>query len=225
MKKLFISDLHLGSPLFKKEYQITQLFNCSNYKEIYILGDVIDTWEDDLNNITEQYRRLIIAINHSPAKVFILKGNHDPSVEKLKFIFHSCEVTNKIEIYLGDKKVIMVHGDEFDDAIIKYSWVAKMWFPLHWLLERFGINIKGYLRELFHSIAKKKDNKHYNDIITEIEKRAVEKYKDYSVIIMGHTHLAKMVYTSTPIYLNAGSMLVDPSCIEYDNGVFTKREI
>lgn len=225
MKKLFISDLHLGSPLFRKGYQLIQLFNCSNYKEIYIIGDVIDTWEDSVDNIIEQHRLLILAINNSPAKVFIIRGNHDPDINKLKFIFHSCEVVDRMEVNFGDTKVIMIHGDEFDDVVIKYSWVAKIWFPFHWILERFGINIKGYLRELFHSISKKKDHKHYNDIITEIEKRAVKKYKAYSIIIMGHTHLAKMVYTSTPIYLNTGSMLIDSSCIEYDNGIFTKREL
>jgi len=225
MKKLFISDFHLGSPLFKKEKQIIQLFNCNDYKEIYILGDIIDTWEDDLNNITEQYRLLIIAINNSPAKVFIIKGNHDPDIQKLKFIFHSCEVVDKIEIELNDTKVIMIHGDEFDDVIIKYMWVAKLWFPFHWLLERIGINIKGYLRELFHSISMKKDHKYYNDIVTETEERAVKKYKDYSILIMGHTHLSKRVYISKPIYINTGSLIHDPCCIEYDNGIFTKKEL
>ena len=100
-----------------------------------------------------------------------------------------------------------------------------MWFPIHWFLERIGVNIKGYLRELFHSISAKKQHKHYNDIVSDIEKEAVKKYSDYSILIMGHTHLSKRVYISKPIYINTGSLIHDPCCIEYDNGIFTKKEL
>jgi len=225
MKKLFISDFHLGSPLFSKERQVAQLFNCSNYKEIYIIGDVIDTWENDVSKIVKQYDSLIRTINNSPAKILIIKGNHDPDIDKLKFIFHSCEVVVNKEISLDGKKVILVHGDEFDDIVIKYLWITKLWFPIHWFLERIGVNIKGYLRELFHSISAKKQHKHYNDIVSDIEKEAVKKYSDYSIVIMGHTHLSKLVYTSKPMYINTGSLIHDPCCIEYDNGIFTKKEL
>jgi len=225
MKKLFISDFHLGSPLFLKERQTTQLFNCSNYKEIYIIGDIIDTWENDVSKIIKQYDSLIRIINNSPAKVSIIQGNHDPSIDKLKFIFHSCDVVVNKEIDLDGKKVIMIHGDEFDAVVVKYLWMTKLWFPIHWVLERMGINVKGYLRELFHSISAKKQHKHYNDIVSAVEREAVKKYSDYDIIIMGHTHLSKLVYTSKPIYINTGSLIHDPCCIEYDNGIFTKREI
>jgi len=225
VKKLFISDFHLGSPLFSKERKVAQLFNCSNYKEIYIIGDIIDTWENDISKISKQYDSLIRIINNSPAKVCVIQGNHDPDIDKLKFIFHNCEVVVNKEISLDGKKAMLVHGDEFDDVVIKYLWLAKVWFPIHWVLERVGINVKGFLRDLFHSISKKKQHKHYNDIISDIEKAAVKKYSDYSIIIMGHTHLSKFVYTSIPTYINTGSLLNDPCCVEYNNGIFTKKEL
>jgi len=225
MKILFISDFHLGSPLFSKEYEVTQLFKCSDYKEIYIVGDVIDTWEGDVKEIAKKYDALIRYINNAIGKVYIIKGNHDPDIQKLKFIFHSCEVVFNKEINLDGKRVIIIHGSEFDDIIIKYSWMAKLFFPVHWVLERIGINVKGFLRELFHSVSKKIQDKHYNDIISDIEKTAVKKYSNYSILIMGHTHLPKVVYTSKPMYINTGSLVHDPCYIEYDNGIFTKKEL
>lgn len=223
--KLFLSDLHLGSPLFDKENEIKQLFNCNKYDEVFIIGDIIDTWENSVKTITLKYESLIQSINTSVAKVYIIKGNHDPKIIDLKRIFYKCHVLDNKELNLNGKKTLLIHGHEFDGVMVKYLGINKLLFPIQWLCERLNLNISNWLNTTYHSVAAKISDKHYNDIVLEIEKRVIEKYKDYDILIMGHTHLEKFVYTYKPVYINTGSLIHDPSYLEYDSGIFVRRRL
>jgi len=95
--------------------------------------------------------------------VVIIKGNHDPSLQSLESIFPGKQVLMEYEFYIGDEAGIVVHGDGFDSMITKYSWLTRVFSPIHWVLERFGINIKAFFRELFYSIANKRDKDYYKE--------------------------------------------------------------
>ncbi len=43
MKILFLSDLHLGSPLFRRKAEILNILK-DEYDKIIVVGDLLDVW-------------------------------------------------------------------------------------------------------------------------------------------------------------------------------------
>ena len=146
--KLILSDLHLGSPLFTKSKEVIDLLKFEQYDEIIINGDTIDTWENDWVTIVADNNQLIKLLNSLNTKVTIIHGNHDPKIAILQSVFSNCNVVNKYVLEIGDKLAIVVHGDEFDNIIRNYLWISRLTYYIHWLFERFGINIKSIVRNV-----------------------------------------------------------------------------
>lgn len=226
MKVLFLSDLHLGSPLFESDSRNTiSVLLDNDYDRVFIVGDIIDAWEDDLTDIGLKYKDLIEKINNLE-NVVIIQGNHDPSLAALQNFFPAKEVVMEYEFHDGEKSMIIVHGDEFDKLVIKYSWAAKILFPIHWLFERVGLNLKGFFRTLFYSLSAKRDKDYYNDLVLDVEIELVKKYKDFfDCIIVGHSHFPKKVEGDGFIYVNCGDWTYNKSYVEYENGEFRLIEL
>lgn len=226
MKILFLSDLHLGSPLFDSESEsIIMALLDGNYDKIFIVGDTIDSWEEKLTTIRLSYVNLFAKLNNLD-NVIIIKGNHDPSLSELQNFFPFKEVTDDYVIYDSNKSMIIMHGDEFDNLVRKYSWFAKIIFPIHWFFERFGLNLKGFFRTTLYSISAKRQKKYYNDLVLDMEKGLVNKYKElYDCIVVGHTHFPKKVTGDNFVYVNCGDWIHNKSYVEYEGGKFRLTEL
>jgi UDP-2,3-diacylglucosamine pyrophosphatase LpxH len=223
MRILFMSDFHLGSPLFNPKDEVISLLNSHAYDHIFLIGDIIDEWEGDITYTTIENDKLLDEINKFN-NITIIKGNHDPSIKIMETIFPNKLIVDKYEYIIDGKKAIMVHGDEFDFMVTKYSWLAKLFFPLHWLLERFGLNLKGFLRDLYCSLANKRDKKYFNKLLLSVETELVNKYGDeYDYIIVGHTHMPKVVNLPNCKYINCGDWIHNRTHVLYENGLFILR--
>ena len=111
----------------------------------------------------------------------------------------------------------MFHGDEFDYKITKHITLSRFLFPIQWIIERLGFNLNGFLRNLYHSMAQKIGHKNYNDLVMDVEHEVVSRYKDYDIIIMGHTHKGKLVNVNNSMYyINTGSFVNRPCYVEFD---------
>ena len=222
VKRLFLSDLHLGSPLFKKEDEVISLVNAQEYDEIYILGDLFDTWEVFMCYITKKYKNLIKVLNDKGDKIVVIKCNHDPSLDKLKRILYNCTVIEGLyTTNFGDKSVVMAHGDEFDPD---YWWTITF-FPIHWFLQRLGFNIKAWIRSVVYKREAEKLGVSLDGIVVEAERKLVEKYGEYNILIFGHSHQSKIVKDGSFTAVNIGSVLHDPVVYEFESDEFIKREI
>jgi len=218
--ELYMSDLHLGSPLFKSKQDVLNLLS-QNFEKVIILGDLFDIWEDSFDDILDKNNEIILKIQQL-SNVIIVKGNHDPDIKKLKEVFPNANVCKEY----GFGNTVFIHGYEFDIIVTKYSWTAKILFPIHWVLERFNINIKNWLVRLFHSISVKKDKKYYNSLVLDIEKAAVKKYREkFNTIIMGHTHLPKHLTTDSITYINLGDFLYHKTYCINDNNKYVLHSL
>ena len=225
MKTLILSDIHMGSPLFNSQHKILDLLS-DTYKDIFLIGDIIDIWEQNLNKTLEYYDPLISAINQKAKEcpVTIIKGNHDPDFLTLKRIFKQCIVKEQYA-YIPEKKIMLMHGDEFDYFINDYSCLASFLYKIHQFVSKyFEFNLREHFRYLFYSIASKKDKNYFKDLVLRIEKETIKKYgSDYKTIIMGHTHLPKITFypETGPIwrnrYVNCGDWVFNNSYVIYCN--------
>jgi len=216
MRTLILSDLHLGSPLFCSKNVISSIIK-EPYKEIFILGDVIDVWEEKVETIKKEYRDLINVINERAIDIdiTIVKGNHDPDGYILKDIFPNCIIKTKCA-YM-DNGTILIHGNENDHFIRDFSWVANVFYKLYKCLSRIGINIREPFRDLFYSIASKRGKNYFNDLVLKVEKETCDNYKRaYKNIVMGHTHLPKVVIAKDFRYVNCGDWIHNMSYVIYD---------
>lgn len=211
--KVFMSDLHIGSPLFKSYDLVLELYNDPKVEEIYILGDLFDTWEKNAFSSVRKSRYLIDVINNSGKTKAVIKGNHDPNLWIMKEILKDVYVTLSHSIYLFDKKTLLIHGDEFDRLID----VSKIWFPIHYTLQRVGLNIKATARNAYHYISRIKKRQPYNSIVFRTEEKIVDYYgPEYDIIISGHTHMPKLIQLSNCFYVNCGSLVYKPTYVVVD---------
>lgn len=212
--KLILSDLHLGSPLFTSEHMINNLLSSSRYSSILLLGDIFDIWENNLEDILKKYHHIIRTINiiSNEKEVVYIVGNHDPTPIDIKSILKDVKVLNNYKF----DDCIAIHGHQYDSLINKYSSIANYLFYFQWIFERLGLDFQTIFRELYHSIKAKMKKKYYNNLILDIEQTAVESYSSYKHVLMGHTHVPKIVEGKTS-YINSGDWTHNYTYVEYNH--------
>jgi UDP-2,3-diacylglucosamine pyrophosphatase LpxH len=218
---LFLSDIHLGSNLFNLEDGLIELLN-NDYENIYILGDLIDTWEMSISEILYRYKRIINFIR-SKRRIEIILGNHDPEYEIMKEIFPKTKIyKEEHKIKINGYNIIMIHGDKFDSLLTPYLFIMNHILKYIYNItdKKLKKNFRDNLRNLYYKA--KYQNYTYN-IISNMERYTINYYRDklkYDVLIMGHTHLAKVVHTPFFKYMNCGCIIYNPCFLQYENEKF-----
>jgi UDP-2,3-diacylglucosamine pyrophosphatase LpxH len=216
MKHLFLSCIHLGSPLFKSEKAILNILD-GNYEKIYLVGDIWDTWEMSFTGILHNYASITerIYFLSQQIEIIFIKGNHDPEKEEIKSIFPHITITDKVEINRLSGKIMVVHGDEFDNIIVRTEILSKiLYYIFVWpILHTIGYDLREQFRYLFHSVAYRKNKEHYLKLVSSVEREAVKKHKK---VIMGHTHCPKIYTSNTIVYINPGDWIHNRTFVEYD---------
>ena len=177
MKRLIISDLHLGS-FYAKEAQLIQFFEeNADFDELILAGDIIDFII--IPTFTEQTAKLFEFVSNFSGKVIYIVGNHDIS-------FKSCVGTEIFDIKFvdawefeeNDKKFRIEHGDRYEKGIIHRRSLMNLISVIQDILERaFKWNLSAWWQNLF---TKKKKARKIWDILQWNE--------DADVFIMGHNH-------------------------------------
>ncbi len=214
MKDLYLSCIHIGSPLFKDVLPLTTLLQ-KNYRKVYLVGDIFDIWEMPWNSIRSSYGSIIQLIEKVSREkpVYYLIGNHDPPITTLESTFPKMEITHYIRAEMGGYKVSIKHGNDLDNYFIRSEWIAKpLYYSLVHPFTAAGLNIRDYLRNKLNNFLTDLQGKPYNSIVLDIEKKAVRKYR---YIIMGHTHVKKVIQKDI-WYINPGDWIFNRTYAEYD---------
>jgi len=215
MRYLFVSDLHLGSPLSKADSIMTELLMSKAYDKVFIVGDFLDVWEKPLSALVQEFNGLIKRLNSFGEKLVIVVGNHDPKGLEYSNLFPMAYVTTEYVKHIGDYSICIVHGDSFDDKIN----ITNKFFWIHWLFERIGINAKGILRSLLYE-----DNK--SILVSVVEDNAVKSLNTlFDCVIMGHTHLPKIVEFRDFTYVNTGSLVYTPTYVELNDNLLELKGV
>lgn len=122
---IFISDVHLGTNQCNVEY-ILKFFHDNTFNNVFLLGDIIDiealsykwNWKANHNTFIQK----ILKMSRHNVKVTYILGNHDRAFRQLienneEFSFGDIKLSNE-DVYttINNKKLILMHGDEFDGA-------------------------------------------------------------------------------------------------------------
>ncbi len=210
MKRLIISDLHIGS-YFSKEKDIIKLLENTNYDELILAGDIIDFIK--IPKFTEDSLKIFDLITNLNIPIIYIIGNHDIAFKnfnnKNSKNLHFTKCYNFID---NNKKIRIEHGDDYDSSLIKWEHIMNIICVIANLIERF------FNFDLTNYWEKYRNNKRNKIDIENI----IKKNNDIDVFIMGHTHRPEIVNiefnNKNILYCNSGDWVTHKSYLTLEDG-------
>lgn len=162
--------------------------------------------------------KYFLTIAKKASRIVYLVGNHDEFLRPLipqDLYFDKIEITNKTEYTsLNGKKYLIVHGDQFDNAVnlpkFMYYWGDRLYSALirmnkvvNWFRSLFGQSFWSLSAYLKHRTKKAMN------FVANYEKSIVElcKSKKFDGIICGHIHQAAIKKIDDIEYMNSGDWI------------------
>ena len=214
MKRIIISDLHLGSAYCKEE-ELLQFLNGLECDEIILAGDIVDFVKIPV--FSEQSLDILHKITSFPRVVYII-GNHDYSFDAFvgKRLNH-IEFMEMYEFEEGGRSFRIEHGDRYESGFWS-KWSEGALLKLvslcqDWLERTFSVDLATWWAN--RALAKRKLIRLW-DII--------DFNNDVDVTIMGHSHRPEVViwvdeHEQIKTYVNTGDWVDHTTYAQITDGV------
>lgn len=211
MKRLVISDTHIGSKFYKKK-KLLKLLKTKKYDQLILNGDIIEFLKGP--TFTKIVLDILMAIDPEKEIIYVV-GNHDTAVAELideqflnvKFVKEYCFEergrTFRIE-----------HGDKYETGLVHKRNIMKIISALQDIIERtFKVDMSTWITNLK---LKKRKLKRLWDII--------DRNSDVDVLVVGHTHVPEVVIwidenEKIKTYVNTGDWVQHATYVEIEDGV------
>lgn len=216
MKRIVISDLHIGSRFYNKEALFKFLSN-ENFDQLILAGDIIDFIKIPL--FTKRCIDIIQLIGEKKDVVYVI-GNHDDNLLNLiGQSFSNIKFCKSYEFEENGRNFKIEHGDRFDKG---------------WLTSRLFI--------LFLSILQQMLEFAYNfDFTSWWAEKQIKRHKLRNVIdilnvdestdvfIMGHNHNPEAIVWVKPdqsikTYINCGDWVSHQTYVEIIDNIARLKE-
>lgn len=130
-KTLWISDIHLGSTGAQAE-ELLRFLRQIEVERIFLVGDIIDLWA--LRRRPHWPRSHMEVVRHLLARaadgvqITYIPGNHDHALRRYSGQrFGQIMVEQRaLHITADGRRLLIMHGDEFDGIIHKLPWLAHI---------------------------------------------------------------------------------------------------
>lgn len=231
-RTVWLSDIHLGYRGCKAEFLLDFLRNVE-CETIYLVGDIIDIWYlkrkgffwPQLHN--DVIRTILGKAKHN-TKVIYIPGNHDEMFREYNGLqFGNVEIYNQYIHYTADgRKLLMMHGDEFDGAVQYNRLISFIGDKAYDFLLYINRHLYVFRRKFgfpywsFASYIKSKI-KNAMDAIAKFETAVAHKAKQAQVdgLVCGHIHHAQIKEINDILYCNDGDWVENcTTLIEHHDG-------
>lgn len=231
VRSVWISDIHLGFRGCSADFLLDFLHKVEcDY--LYLVGDIIDIWEmkkkmywpQAHNNVI---RTLLGKAKHN-TKVVYVPGNHDEVLRDFDgAVFGNVEIQNEIIHTTADnKKLLILHGDQFDSVVKISPLLAKVGSRLYEYLLRANRWVNFVRRKLgfsYWSLAAFLKHRVKNAVqyISNFEEAVAHEAARQGVdgVVCGHIHRAEIARHHEIDYFNCGDWV--ESCtalVEHPDG-------
>ena len=215
-RAIFISDVHLGFPGCSAEYLLNFL-RSTRCDYLYLVGDIIDIWQMKKKLYWPQAHndviRTILGKAKYGTKIVYVPGNHDETLRDLSgTVLGNLEIHNEYIHHCKDgKRLLLLHGDQFDGVVTHSRYLALIGSSLYELL----LQINGAV----NYVRRKLGFPHWSlaNVLKHKVKSAVSYINNYEIalahaamksmvdgIISGHIHRAEISHIQGVIYCNCG---------------------
>ena len=215
-RTIWISDVHLGTRGCNAALLIDFLDSVDS-DTMYLVGDIIDGWRlrkrfywpaahnDVVWRILKRARR--------GTRIVYIPGNHDEMFRQFTGLdFGGVEIRRKAIHETADgRRLLVLHGDEFDVITLAHRWLAHVGDAAYGLLMRLNVVVNAVRRRLDlpywslskHAKAKVKNAvefiSHYEEVVAHAAgSRGVDG------VVCGHIHTAEMRTIGGVAYYNDG---------------------
>lgn len=230
-RTIWISDVHLGTRGCNDRLLIDFLDHVDS-ETLYLVGDMIDGWRmkkrfywpERHNAIV---RRVMKRAKHGTRVVYI-PGNHDEMFRQFAGMnFGGVEIRRKaIHITADGRRLLVLHGDEFDAIVLAHRWLAFLGDAAYTLLLKLNVVVNAARRRFglpYWSLSKhaKRKVKNAVEFISRFEEAVAHEAARLRVdgVVCGHIHTAEERRICDVVYYNDGDWV--ESCtalIEHRDG-------
>lgn len=218
-RAIFLSDIHLGSKDCQSAYLLSFLQQ-SQAQQIYLLGDIVDLWamqrQVHWRDSDNQLIRLLLEKAEQGVDVIYVPGNHDEAMRhyagkqfgRIRIELRASHTT------LQGKKLLLVHGDEFDKDVnfaAWHGWLGDHLYDLLLFLNRWSNKIRRLAGGRYFSLAGYIKSKvpgaqqaigRYRAAVVAKAKRA-----GFDGVVCGHIHHPEIRLEQGIIYCNDGDWI------------------
>lgn len=215
-RTIWISDVHLGTRGCNAEMLIDFLDNVDS-EMLYLVGDIVDGWQlkkriywptahnDVVWRVMKRARR--------GTRVIYIPGNHDEIFRQFTGMnFGGVEVRRKfIHTTADGRKLLVLHGDEFDAIMLAHRWLAVVGDAAYTMLMALNrqVNlVRKWLKMPYWSLSKMAKHKVKNAVsfISRFEEAVAHEAGRRHVdgVVCGHIHTAEVRQFGDITYYNDG---------------------
>jgi UDP-2,3-diacylglucosamine pyrophosphatase LpxH len=218
-RTVFISDLHLGTKGCNVA-KLSAFLDQISCEKLYLVGDIIDFWSMSRKTYFPRSHRAVIQkfldMAAKGTRVIYVPGNHDENLRMFcPFNVGAVQIIHEdIHTTLTGERLLVTHGDAFDQVLFKARWLAKFgdltyqWtmqlsFFIQWWLKLFGAKpwsfskwAKGAVKQAVSFIC------HFERVVSEnVAARGLDG------VVCGHIHHAEIKEINGIIYHNCGDFV------------------
>ena len=215
-RTIWISDIHLGTRGCNAEMLIDFL-DSTDSETMYLVGDMIDGWRlkkkfywpaahnDVIWRLLKRAKR--------GTRIVYIPGNHDEMFRQFSGLnFGGVEIRRAAFHETADgRKLMVIHGDEFDGVMLAHRWLAFVGDALYTLLMGLSHWVNAVRRRLglpYWSLSKMAKHKVKNAVAfiyryEELVARAAAARK-VDGVVCGHIHAAEIRELDGVTYYNDG---------------------
>lgn len=227
-RTVWISDVHLGTRGCQADL-LLDFLNEVTADTYYLVGDIIDGWRLKKSWYwPESHHAVITTIMEKAkngAKVIFVPGNHDEFArEFVDMTFGHVEVKmNDIHETADGRKLLIIHGDEFD-GVVKYAkWLAYLGdtaYNLAIVLNRYYNGIRRKLGYGYWSLSAYLKNRVKNAVqfVCNFENAVAHEAAKRKVdgVVCGHIHHAEKRMIGDVLYCNDGDWVESCTALTED---------
>ncbi|MFS0738809.1 UDP-2,3-diacylglucosamine diphosphatase [Sphingomonas sp. 1P06PA] len=215
-RAIWISDVHLGTRGCNAAL-LTDFLDSTDSETMYLVGDIIDGWKlkrswywpaahnDIVWRVLKRAKR--------GTRIVYIPGNHDEMFRQFSGLtFGGIEIRRKAIHQTADgRRLLVLHGDEFDAVVLYHRWLAFLGDAAYGLLMRANVAVNAVRRRLdlpYWSLSKhaKARVKNAVEFISRYEEAVAHEARVRGVdgVVCGHIHTAEMRDFDGVAYYNDG---------------------
>lgn len=230
-RTIWISDIHLGTRGCNAP-MLLDFLKRHDCETLYLVGDIIDGWRlkkawhwpDEHNDIV----RRILKKAKKGTRVVYVPGNHDEALrDYVGMSLGGVEIVRQaIHITADKRKLLVLHGDEFDGVVLYARWLAFLGDAAYVMLMKLNVGFN-IIRRTFGlpywslSAYLKKRVKNAVEYMCRFEDAVAQAAAERGAdgVVCGHIHCAEIRQISGVTYYNDGDWV--ESCtalVEHGDG-------
>lgn len=215
-RTIWISDIHLGTRGCNAAMLIDFLDHTDS-DTLYLVGDIIDGWRMKKRfywpSAHNDVVRRVLKRAKRGTRVVYIPGNHDEMFRQFTGMnFGGVEIRRKAIHETADgRKLLVLHGDEFDTIMLAHRWLALAGDAAYHVLMRLNVTVNRVRRRLglpYWSLSKHAKHKVKNAVafISRFEEIVAHEAGTRGVdgVVCGHIHTAEMRAIGGIDYYNDG---------------------